>query len=112
MTEEQLDEIEQRLLTSSAGSRNYGNPVWEVSNSDGPGFLVAAMGSSCDGKDWYVVTRGVHASELRGGSEEDARFVANAPADIEALLAEVRMLRRAMDDAADRINDFLMRSDM
>lgn len=103
MTDERLLEIEKRLLATSASSRNYGDPVWEVSHSDGPGFLVAAFGSDCAGNDFYVVTHGVHASELRGGSEEDARFVANAPADVRDLLAEVRRLREVLAGYADRI---------
>jgi hypothetical protein len=89
MTEEEkrLGEIHQRLNASSASSRSYGKSPWRVANDIDEGWLVASLGADGeDGKDYYVTTDGVHASELRGGAREDAEFIANAPSDIHFLL--------------------------
>jgi hypothetical protein len=41
---------------------------------------------------------GLHEKEA-GGQEENATFIANAPADIAALIAEVKRLREALKQA-------------
>ncbi len=91
MTEEDLKEIEGRLLKTTAASRSYASCAWKVAHNLDDGWLVASLGEDGeDYEDYYVVTDGVHASELRGGAADDARFIARAPYDVKQLIAEVR----------------------
>lgn len=93
-TLDELKEIEQRYRASSAYSRTYDDSPWTVANDIGEGWLVASLGSSgLDAKDYYVVTSGVHASELVGDAKDDAEFIASAPRDIKRLArAYVKLL--------------------
>lgn len=93
-TLDDLLEIEARYKASSANSRAYGASPWQVTNDPSDGWLVCSLGSDGeDGKDYYVTTDGVHASELDGGARPDAEFIANAPRDIKRLArAYVKLL--------------------
>ena len=91
MTEEDLLEIEGRLMKTTAASRSYASCAWKVAHDLDEGWLVASLGTAGeDDEDYYVVTDGVHASELRGGAADDARFIARSPLDVKNLIAEVR----------------------
>lgn len=93
MTDDRLKEIEQRL---KAASTHRGRP-WLATDSEdwASNWLVCALGASGQGagRNWYVTTDHVRASEFSGDAEDDARFIANAPADIWELLQEVYRLR-------------------
>ena len=90
-------EIEARWQASSASSRSYDKSPWRVAHDIDTGWLVASLGAGVDGNDYYVVAHGVHASELRGGAEEDAEFIAHAPFDVRALVREVLRLRTELE---------------
>jgi hypothetical protein len=117
-TIEELAEIEARWRASSASSRAYGKSPWKVS-TELDGFLVAALGSDGeDGKNYYVVTDGVHASELQGGAKADAELIANAPKDIKRLalayaqlLSENVELKVRLERLRDDHEDFWTRDD-
>ena len=83
-------EIVTRWKESSGSSRSYHTMPWKVSTDIDDGFLVAALGTDgLDGKDYYIVTDGVHASELSGGAKGDAELIVHAPSDIKRLGAEL-----------------------
>jgi hypothetical protein len=93
VSSEEFEAIAARYQASSASSRSYETCAWTVANDIGEGWLVASLGSSGeDGKDYYVVTTGVHASELAGDAKADAEFIANAPRDIKRLGTAYKVL--------------------
>lgn len=99
MTEDELLEIEGLLKASTAGSRSYSEDVWVVGDTMFDGWLVASIGQSdVTGEELCVWTKGVHASELRGGPDEDAAFIAAAPRAVRSLIEEVRRLRKFIED--------------
>lgn len=98
MTEDELKEIEDRLR---AASTHRGRPWIATCEDDwADNWLVCSLGASNEGegKNWYVTTDGVHASELRGDAAADAVFIAHAPADVRALLKEVRRLQGEVEE--------------
>lgn len=98
MTDEELLEIDARWKACSASSRSYSKSPWKVANDLSDGFLVASLGNDGeDGKDYFVVTDGVHASELTGGAAADAEFIAHAPSDIRDLCLEIVRLRAEVE---------------
>ncbi len=98
MTEDDLLEIEERLMKTTAASRSYASCAWKVAHDIDNGWLVASLGTDGeDYEDYYVVTDGVHASELRGGAADDAKFIARSPLDVKNLIAEVRRCHKLLE---------------
>ena len=93
MTQDELAAIRER-------TKNAGTPPWRVAVDDegGDNWLVAAMGTSLDGKNYYVTTDHVHASEYEGDAATDADFIAHARTDIPELLHEVIWLRAILKE--------------
>jgi hypothetical protein len=84
MTDAELQAIEARLKAITPG-------VWRFDGSD----VVALDGL------WPAAVR--HLASLRAGANgmNNGAFIVFAPADVAALLAEVRFLRRVLCDMAD-----------
>ncbi len=96
MTDEQIAEIRKRLEAATPGP-------WKsdiIDNVGGNwliGFVLDA-GIDQENKKWIVTTDNLRASEcVSGGAEEDTQFIAHAPTDISALLADNDRLRGELD---------------
>ncbi len=64
-------------------------PWKPVSDFDGSDWLVCSVGTADDMRKWDVTTDGVHASELRGGAEQDAKLISAARNAIAEMLRVV-----------------------
>lgn len=101
MTDEQLKEIEGRLQAITPGD-------WQqFDDGDGDPIIVEpyiAVPSEFDDKGHYYIAT-IHTGR---SDTDDATFIQHAPADIAALLAEVRRLQTAnvglIGDLADMVN--------
>lgn len=93
MTPEQLSEIEARLRAATPGP-------WTKDPRGGGVVRGSTLIEFVRGSSYTQVALavGLHEKEA-GGQEENATFIANAPADIAALIAEVERLRRHLDGA-------------
>lgn len=81
-----LAEGERLLAAASTG------PWQAVRDSHGENWGIANMGNDCDGHRWDVATRGVPCSRMRGDADSDAKFIAWARNNADALLAGMRAL--------------------
>lgn len=93
MTPEQLSEIEARLRAATPGP-------WTKDHRGGGVVRGSTLIEFVRGSSYTQVALavGLHEKEA-GGQEENATFIANAPADIAALIAEVKRLRDALKQA-------------
>lgn len=93
MTPEQLAEIEARLRAATPGP-------WTKDHRGGGVVRGSTLIEFVRGSSYTQVALavGLHEKEA-GGQEENATFIANAPADIAALIAEVKRLREALRQA-------------
>ena len=83
LTDQQLDAIEQRTKAATDGP-------WTLHEDDGDTFRAPA---------WEVqAATGEMVARVRDWASADAEFIAHAPEDVHALLAEVRRLRAAMGE--------------
>ena len=103
MTDERLAEIRERLAATTPGpwhTHDYGSPADEE-----PTARVVHTGNF----DWDAITYdGDYVVMLDSESRDDADFIAHAPTDIAALLAEVNRLRGELDrrNAFDALRAF------
>lgn len=89
MTEEELKVISDRWRRVSGPWKHV------IGDYDGSDWLVCHVGESLeDGKEHWVTTDGVRASELLGDAGDQAEFIAHAWQDIKTLGKEVRRLRQ------------------
>jgi hypothetical protein len=93
MTPAQLSEIEERLRAATPGP-------WTKDPRGGGVVRGSTLIEFVRGSSYTQVALavGLHEKEA-GGQEENATFIANAPADIAALIAEVKRLREALKQA-------------
>lgn len=93
MTPEQLAEIDARLRAATPGP-------WTKDHCGGGVVRGSTLIEFVRGSSYTQVALavGLHEKEA-GGQEENATFIANAPADIAALIAEVKRLREALRQA-------------
>lgn len=93
MTPEQLAEIDARLRAATPGP-------WTKDHRGGGVVRGSTLIEFVRGSSYTQVALavGLHEKEA-GGQEENATFIANAPADIAALIAEVKRLREALRQA-------------
>ncbi|WP_345695955.1 hypothetical protein [Kitasatospora terrestris] len=96
MTDEQLDEIEERAARATPGPWV---PVLETRGATGGGscLLVDPVGTGVDDEIYW--TRFIGQREVRSPDAQldaDLDFVAGAREDVPRLLAEVRRLRAAL----------------
>lgn len=92
MTQDELDAIKARVSVYFP---------WRVAVDDecGDNWLVASLGADiCDGKEYYVTTDHVHASEYDACACVDAVAIAQDHKDVPALVAEVERLRAALTE--------------
>lgn len=93
MTPAQLSEIAARLRAATPGP-------WTKDPRGGGVVRGSTLIEFVRGSSYTQVALavGLHEKEA-GGQEENATFIANAPADIAALIAEVKRLREALKQA-------------
>ena len=115
MTDADIDAIESRLNAATPGPRRLGNydpdkdPVElfreNLSHGSGPVWLVYAP-EHPDTVGGYEERPGHVATVCLTGngptSEANAEFIANAPADIRALIADLRRLRATFNNLPGR----------
>lgn len=103
--DKRIQEIAERLEVAST---HRGQPWLATCSEDwADNWLVASLGASNqgEGKCWFVTTDRVRASEVDGDAEDDAQFIANAPADIAFLLQRNAELFAALTLANDACSD-------
>ncbi len=107
--DDRLKEIATRLTNAS---KHRGRPWIATDDEDwADNWLVCSLGASNldDGKNWYVTTDRVHASEYDGDAQYDAVFIANAPADITYLMDELAQAKRMIDQQGKALDIALER---